>query len=212
MKGLFITFEGIEGSGKTTQIKRLRHWLTDRGHETVVTREPGGTVISEAIRTVLLNPDHEAMASNTELLLYSAARAQHVTEMIQPALEAGVMVLCDRFSDSTTAYQGYGRGLDRNLLERLDELATGGIQPDITLLFDLPVHNGLQRALRGRLADRIEQESVDFHQRVRDGYLEIAKAFPDRIFVIPAEQAPDAVAAAVIEVVQGLVIDVQKGG
>lgn len=212
MKGLFITFEGIEGSGKTTQIKRLRHWFIDRGYETVVTREPGGTSISEAIRGVLLNPEHESMASNTELLLYSAARAQHVTELVKPALEAGVMVLCDRFADSTTAYQGYGRGVDRALLSELNALATGGLQPDVTLLFDLPVENGLQRALRGRLPDRIEQESMEFHKRVRDGYLELAKTFPDRMFVIPAEQAPDAVATAVIEVVQRLVIDERQDG
>lgn len=206
MKGLFITFEGIEGSGKTTQIKRLRNWLIDHGFETVITREPGGTVISEAVRTVLLNPEHEPMAATTELLLYAAARAQHVEELIRPALDAGVMVLCDRFADSTVAYQGYGRGIDRGVLDRLNNLATAGLEPDVTLLFDLPVHDGLQRALRGRIGDRIEQESIEFHERVRDGYLELAKQFPDRMFVIEAEQAPDRVAEHVIEAVQNLVL------
>jgi dTMP kinase len=212
VKGLFITFEGIEGSGKTTQIKRLRNWFIDHGYETVITREPGGTIISEAIRSVLLNPDHDTMVSSTELLLYAAARAQHVEELIKPALESGVMVLCDRYSDSTVAYQGYGRGVTRTMLDQLNRFATGGLEPDVTLLFDLDVHEGLQRALRGRLADRIEQESVDFHERVRNGYLDLAREFPDRFVVIPAEQAADAVAIKVIESVQHLVIEKKQDG
>lgn len=202
MKGLFITFEGIEGSGKTTQIKRLRNWFAEKGQEAIVTREPGGTPISEAIRGLLLNPDHSAMVSNAELLLYGAARAQHVAELIQPSLERGAMILCDRFADSTVAYQGFARGVDRVVLDRLNAFATGGIEPDITLLFDLPVRSGLQRALRGRAADRIERESIAFHEKVREGYLELAKQHPERIHIVNADQSPDAVAVDVAAIVE----------
>lgn len=202
MKGLFITFEGIEGSGKTTQIKRLREWFAERGHAVVVTREPGGTPIAEAIRSVLLDPDHTAMTPNAELLLYAAARAQHVAERIKPSLEAGAMVLCDRFADSTVAYQGCARGIDRAVLDYLAAFAAGGIEPDLTVLLDLSPHEGLQRATRGRAADRIEGESLAFHEKVREGFLELALEFPKRIRIVPAAGPPEAIAGHISEIVE----------
>jgi len=202
MKGTFITFEGVEGCGKSTQIELLRDWLDGRGHSTLVTREPGGTPIAEAIRDVLLDPAHKAMGATAELLLYEAARAQHIHEKIAPALEAGQVVLCDRFADSTTAYQGAGRGIAPAVLNELHRMATGGIWPDLTLLIDLPVEIGLERARgRGR-KDRMEQESVEFHQRVRAGFLAQAKAEPGRIHIIDGDRPLEAVRDAIRAVVE----------
>lgn len=197
MRGCFITFEGVEGCGKSTQIALLRDYLDAAGHEVVVTREPGGTPIAEAIREVLLDPAHGAMGDTAELLLYEAARAQHVHEKIAPALAAGQVVLCDRFADSTTAYQGAGRGLAAETLNELHRLAAHGLWPDLTLLIDLPVEAGIQRARdRGR-KDRIEQESIDFHERVRAGFLALAKAEPTRIRIIEGEASIEAVQQAI---------------
>lgn len=193
MRGRFITFEGVEGCGKSTQIALLADHLTEAGYTVLVTREPGGTPIAEAIRDVLLDPAHHAMGATAELLLYEAARAQHVHEKIAPALADGHIVLSDRFADSTTAYQGAGRGIAADVLNPLHHMATGGVWPDLTLLIDLPVETGLERARgRGR-KDRIEQESIDFHQRVRDGFLALAEAEPDRIRVIDGRADIDAV-------------------
>ena len=201
MSGFFITFEGIEGCGKSTQIALLRDCLAESGHSVLVTREPGGTPIAEAIRDVLLDPAHGAMGATAELLLYEAARAQHVHEKIAPALEAGQVVLCDRFADSTTAYQGAGRGIDPAILNTLHRMATGGIWPDLTLLIDLPVALGLERARERGRRDRIEQESIEFHQRVREGFLSLARDEPERIRVIagdaPVETVHEAVRRAV---------------
>lgn len=197
MKGLFITFEGIEGCGKTTQLKRAQRYLEERGFPVLVTREPGGTTIGEAIRSVLLDPLHVAIAPATELLLYAAARAQHVAELIRPALEEGRIVLCDRFADSTTAYQGGGRGLSLDGIRALHALATGGLQPDLTLLLDLPADAGLERArARGRY-DRLEREAILFHERVRDSFLRLAAEAPDRIKTVDGSDCIDRVAAAV---------------
>lgn len=187
MSGCFITFEGVEGCGKSTQITLLWEYLVEAGYDVIVTREPGGTPIAEAIRGVLLNPDHDGMGSTAELLLYAAARAQHIYEKIAPALAAGQIVLCDRFADSTTAYQGAGRGLHADLLQTLNEIATGGVWPDCTLLIDVPVAVGLERARNRGRKDRIEQESIDFHGRVREGFLALASAETDRIRLIPGE-------------------------
>jgi dTMP kinase len=192
-KGLFVTFEGIEGSGKTTQIEVLEESLRLQGHEIVATREPGGTQVGDIIRRVLLNPEHQNLVPNAELLLYAAARAQHVAECIKPALAASKIVLCDRYCDATLAYQGGARGLPLKLIKQLNELATEGLTPQLTFLLDCPVEVGLKRA-RDRFrtkngaegGDRIEQEKLDFHQKVRQQYLNIAEAEPHRVVVIDA--------------------------
>ncbi len=204
MRGLFITFEGVEGCGKTTQIERLRQHLEAQGHTVLMTREPGGTPIAEAIRELLLDPAHDALSPAAELLLYEAARAQHVDERIRPALESGTTVLCDRFADSTTAYQGAGRGLPREELEHLHRIATGDVWPDLTIVIDLPVEAGLARArARGR-ADRMEQQDVAFHERVRQGFLELAARNPERVRIIDGTQSIDEIAAAIRALLAGL--------
>lgn len=192
-----ITFEGIEGSGKSTQIRLLEEHLRGLGWQVVVTREPGGCRIADAIRHILLDPDNTQLASTAELLLYAAARAQHVAEVIRPALTQGAIVLCDRYIDATVAYQGYGRGLDLGLIEELNRLASDGVQPNLTLLFDLPVEEGLNRA-RSRNEHavvnegRFEAESLAFHRRVRDGYLALARE-ERRFCVIDASGSREAV-------------------
>ena len=186
----FITFEGIEGCGKTTQIRRLADKLTGMGIPVIVTREPGGCPIADTIRGILLDADNRDMKPETELLLYAAARAQHVQQVIRPALESGSTVLCDRFFDATVAYQGYGRRLDTKLIRQLNEVATGGLVPDLTVLLDCPVETGLGRAISrinatdGLREERFELESIEFHQRVRDGYLRLAADEPERFTII----------------------------
>ena len=194
MQGALITFEGIEGCGKSTQTHLLSRHLEADGHNVVVTREPGGTPIAENIREILLDPANEAMDPLTELLLYEAARAQHVAERIRPAIEAGSVVVCDRFFDSTTAYQGAGRNLPNIDLEMLHALATGGLSPDLTILLDLPVEAGLKRATSAGSPDRIEAESVEFHQRVRQGFLDLAERNPVRIRTLDATGTPEDIA------------------
>ena len=184
-RGRFITFEGGEGAGKSTQIQALARQLEMRGVEVLVVREPGGSVVGEAIRHVLLDPANTEMSSHTELFLYEAARAQVVDEIIAPALERGVTVLCDRYYDSTTAYQGYGRGLDIGLVEQLNVAAISGVVPDRTLVLDVDPALGLNRATQnGAAADRLEQEALAFHQRVRAGFLAVAQKEPERVRVI----------------------------
>jgi dTMP kinase len=204
----FITFEGIEGCGKTTQIRRLANRLGLLGTPHTLTREPGGCAISNQVRAILLDAGNDAMAPLTELLLYAAARAQHMIEVITPALSAGRVVLCDRFTDATAAYQGYGRDLDMSLIIELNRLATGGIKPDLTVLLDCPVETGLGRAVArinstaGDKEERFERESLQFHQRVRNGYLRLAEEEPERFVVIDGSQPEDAteeaIAAAVL--------------
>lgn len=207
MKRRFFSFEGVEGSGKSTQLRLLAGHLERQGLETVALREPGGVTISEAIRAILLDPAHKSMCTETELLLYAASRAQLIEERISPALAQGQVVLCDRYADSTTAYQGAGRGVDMAMIEQLHELATGGLWPVRTFLLDLSVEEGLERArARGR-ADRIEQESIDFHRRVRDAYLALAHLHPERFVVLDAAQQVEALhaeVAAVADEVLGL--------
>jgi dTMP kinase len=191
MPGLFITFEGGEGSGKTTQLRPLLAYLRSAGKDVVETRDPGGTSIGKQIRALLLDRDNTRMAPATELLLYEASRAQLVQEIIRPALAAGRVVLCDRFTDSTVAYQGYGRGLDLHSIARLNALATDGLRPDLTFLLDLDPAVGLLRATqrvaeRQAQRDRIEGEVLAFHQRVRTGYRTIAAAEPQRVIVLDA--------------------------
>lgn len=195
---LFITFEGPEGSGKTTQIQRLAAWLREQGQTVLATREPGGTAIGDRVRAILLDSDHREMQPQTEILLFSAARAQIVGQIIRPHLARGGVVLCDRFADSTLAYQGYGRQLDLATLRLITEFATGGLQPDLTFCLDLPVDVGLQRkaAGAGEEWNRMEQETLAFHGRVRRGYLTLAQAEPARWRVLDATQPVQALQAA----------------
>ena len=198
LPGFFITFEGIEGGGKTTQLHRLAERLRAEGVEVVVTREPGGDPLAEAIRQLLLDPANAPIAPAAELLLYAAARAQHVALVIRPALVSGRIVLCDRFSDSTEAYQGGGRGVDAETLRMLHLLAADGLMPDLTLLFDLDPETGLTRAgCRAKGPDRIEGEDITFHRKVRAAFLEAARRDPARFRVIDASLDVDAVADAV---------------
>lgn len=202
----FITFEGIEGSGKSTQLRYLEDHLRARGYKVAVTREPGGCKISDAIRSLLLDPGNDSIAPQTELLLYSAARAQHLADFILPTLQQGQMVLCDRFADATTVYQGAGRGLDMAQLEAINRFASRGLVPDMTLLLDYPVEEGLHRAkTRNLSADlesegRFELESIDFHRRVRQGYLDLA-AGEERFVVIDALGDEKSVAKRIITAV-----------
>ena len=201
----FITFEGIEGSGKTTQIKLLMAWLQERTARALLTREPGGTPIGEQVRAILLNPDNAAMTPEAEILLFSAARAQIVREVIRPRLEEGWIVICDRFADSTLAYQGYGHGLPLDDLLQITEFATGGLWPDLTIYLDLDVETGLRRkAATPEEWNRMEAQAVEFHQRVRAGYLQLAAQNPGRWLVIDADQPVEAIQAQIRARVEGL--------
>jgi dTMP kinase len=211
---LFITFEGVEGSGKTTQIGRLKRYLAKRGIPCKVTREPGGCPIGERVRKILLNPNHQEMTPLSELLLYEASRAQHMKEVIKPLLKKGGVILCDRFSDASIAYQGYGRKVDLKLVERLNRLSSQGVKPDLTLLLDCPSDVGIKRALQRNEAlkkekeDRFEREKFQFHQRVRRGYLSIAKKEPDRVKVIDTREGEE----KVFEKIRRIVDDFLKRG
>jgi dTMP kinase len=195
MKGIFITFEGVEGCGKSTQVRLLVEALHKAGRPVYVTREPGGTPIGEAIRGILLDSANEAMCKETEILLYAAARAQHVAEIIRPKLAEGVVVISDRYADATTAYQGAARGFSPQQLSALHQLATDNLQPHLTIVLDVPVADGLSRVLQRsvdagtRAYDRLESESVDFHERVRAAYLQIAKDNAERVRVVNGTRA-----------------------
>jgi dTMP kinase len=199
VRGAFITFEGTDGSGKTTQLRRTAERLSAEGIDHIVTREPGGTSAGLAIRSLVLETRSPALVPESELLLYAADRAQHVRETILPALERGAVVLCDRFADATVAYQGYGRGLDLALIRDLNQIATGGLAPDLTILFDVAVASSLARlaARRGAEATRFDLEARAFHERVRAGYLAIAEAEPRRVRVVDASGSIDEVSRAV---------------
>jgi dTMP kinase len=188
----FITFEGIDGSGKSTQLRMLASELRLRGHEVVSTREPGGTPLGTQLRVALLE-SQEQIDPLAELLLYAADRAQHVRALVRPALEMGHIVLSDRYADATVAYQGAGRGFPPELVREVVELATGGLQPDLTLIFDLTASESSQRAKRrerkGKDRDRIDSEDIPFHARVRDAYLQIAAAEPARVRVVDASRS-----------------------
>lgn len=201
LRGLFITLEGIEGCGKSTQARLLGEYLRSQGHVTVETREPGGTPLAEKVRSVLLDRADEPVAAETEAFLVLAARRQHVAQVIEPALARGAIVLCDRFSDSTLAYQGYARGLNVPLLERLNRLATHAVTPNLTLLFDLPVATGLARRQSASETNRLDRESLRFHQKVRAGFLDLAKRHPARMKVVPARASKETVARAVARIV-----------
>ncbi len=189
----FISLEGGEGAGKSTQMAYIREWLEDRGHQVIETREPGGTPLAEIIRDVVLHGEHPEMSVYTELLLIFAARAQHVNELIRPAIENGHTVLCDRFTDASFAYQGGGRGLPRSDIEALENMVMGELRPDLTLLLDLPVELGLSRASKRGSEDRFESETMGFLMRARDVYLKRAKGFPGRYVVIDATRSAEQV-------------------
>lgn len=196
-RGLFISFEGIEGCGKSTQARLLGEHLRTQGYVTVETREPGGTPLAEKVRTVLLDRWTEPIAPETEAFLIFAARRQHVAQVIQPALANSAIVLCDRFSDSTLAYQGYARGLGLSMLRSLNRLATDAVTPDLTFVFDLSVAKGLARRRSSAEQNRLDRETMQFHEKVRAGFLDLAKQDPRRMKVIPAGAAREKIARAV---------------
>lgn len=201
---MFITLEGPDGSGKTTQIRLLHDALATAGYDVMLTREPGGTAIGDQIRTVLHDVTNEEMVSTAEILLYSASRAQLVAQVVRPALAAGKIVLCDRYADSTMAYQGYGRGLDLAVLDAITTFATGGLKPDLTVLLDLEPGIGLRRRKTGGDEwNRMDQQALDFYRRTRDGYLSLAAAEPERWVRIDAAKPVEKVAAVVRAVVVG---------
>lgn len=205
-RGVFISFEGIEGTGKSTQAGLLSEYLRKKGHETALTEEPGGTPISRQIRKVLLSTKHDKMDYMAELLLYNAARIQHIKEKIAPALTKGKIIITDRFSDSTVAYQGYGRGISLKLIDSLDRIATGGMRPDLTILLDLDVETGLMRNKRINKRDRLELEDVRFHEKVREGYLRLAAMEPERIKLIKASKGIDAVHREVVKIISSIAL------
>lgn len=204
MRGQFITLEGGEGVGKTTNLDFVRRHLEAQGLEVVVTREPGGTELAEKIRELLLRPSDEPITEMTELLLIFAARAQHIARVILPALEQGKWVLCDRFVDATFAYQGGGRGLSIPLIEQLEAMVVNGLKPDLTLLLDLPVAEGMARARARSALDRFEQEKLEFFELVRATYLNRAAADPARIKVIDATPVLSEVQAQIVDALTGL--------
>ena len=207
-RGILITFEGVEGAGKTTQAQRLADTL---GPNVIRTREPGGTPTAERIRDLFLNS--EAITAVTELLLIAAARAQHVDELIRPALAANQIVICDRFIDATLAYQGYRGGIDIKRIHQLNQIATGGLKPNLTFVLDLPPEIGQQRQRQAKThRDRLDREPLESHRKVRAGYLAAAKAEPDRVKLIDATQTPDAVHADILTEYQKYIATLKSKG
>lgn len=198
-KGLFITFEGADGCGKTTQINLLKDYLENKGYSVLLTREPGGKGLGEKIREILLNYDG-IVADRCESFLFLADRAQNIEVIIKPAIEKGQIVLCDRHTDSSVAYQGYGRGLDIEQIKTLNNLATGGMQPDLTLVFDIDVETSMKRV--GNEKDRMESSGKEFFNRVRNGYLELAKNEPNRMKVVDSTVSIDEIHQEVIKIIK----------
>lgn len=194
-KGIFITLEGPDGSGKSTQVENIKEFFTKAGRDVVVSREPGGTPISEKLRGIVLDADHSEMDDVTEMFIYAAARAQHVAEKIKPALESGAVVVCDRFVDSSIAYQGYGRGLG-DQVEEVNRYATSGLEPNVTFFMDLDPE--ISRSRIGKdVRDRLEQQKMDFHYRVYEGYKALAAKYPERIMRIDAAKTIDEIKAEI---------------
>jgi dTMP kinase len=201
VKGIFITFEGPDGAGKTTQLQRLAKELLSMGHDILVTREPGGTAISDQIRSIILSPDNQEMVDQAEVLLYAASRAQHVHERILPALQDKKIVLCDRFIDASIAYQAYGLGVDIELVQAVNRFASSGLQASRTYLLDVPVEvsqERLQQRSKVSMLDRIEQKGFDYHHRVREGFHRIAERHPQRVSVINAHRSENEIALEIL--------------
>ncbi len=209
-KGVFISFEGPECAGKTTQIRMLQEYFTKKNIDTVVTREPGGTVIGEELRKIVKHHVGEtAVVDEAEVLLFAASRAQHVRKVIIPALSSGINVICDRYSDSTMAYQGYGRGLDLSFIAMLNRFATAGCMPDLTFVLDLTAEESSERIINREetlfLEDRIESAELSFHKRVRQGFLEIARQEPERVKIISAVQPKEAIHGQIIGLLKNVI-------
>ncbi|PYG89188.1 dTMP kinase [Ruminiclostridium sufflavum DSM 19573] len=197
--GKFITFEGTDGSGKTTQIKLLEGYVREKGYEVVLSREPGGTKVSESIRDIILDPSNTDITPLTEMIMYAASRAQHVAQVIRPAVEAGKVVICDRFVDSSYAYQGSGRGVDLRIIADVNRVAIDGMSPDMTFFLDIAPETAIKRRINASGADRIEQEKIDFHRRVYEGYKKMALLFPERIRAIDANKSISEISSQIIE-------------
>jgi dTMP kinase len=210
VKGIFISFEGIEGTGKSTQTELLAEYLGSKGYGVTKTAEPGGTRISLKIRDLLLSTDSIDMDPLTELLLYNAARVQHIKEIIMPALLRGDVVVTDRFSDSTTAYQGYGRGIDLKLIDSLDAVATNRLRPHLTVLLDIDVETGLMRNRKIQKYDRLELEEVSFHERVRKGFISIASKEQERVKLIDCSGGIGAVQKKIVGIVEAFLETFRK--
>lgn len=202
MEGIFITMEGPDGSGKTTQIDLLKKYLEKKGYDIVIAREPGGTVIGEAIRKIILNPEYEEMGHMTELLLYASARAQLVNQVIKPALTEGKAVICDRFVESSAVYQGIGRGLGVDTVYEVNNYALGDVQPKLTIFMDLDAEEGIKRKKEQAELDRMEKEDLSFHKRVVDGYRQLARLYPERIVPIDATLPIDTIHSMIVEEVE----------
>lgn len=220
VRGKLIVFEGVEGSGKTTQIQRSRDWIVETsgllaslgsGNKVLVTKEPGGTSLGVELRQLLLEegskqgeatPTSSPLRDRAELLLYAADRSQHVEEVLEPHLAEGTIILCDRYTDSTVAYQGYGRGLDLGLIQQLNQIATNGLESDLTLWLDVDVETGLKRARQRGTADRMEQADLSFHRRVQQGFAELAASYPQRIVSIDASKSEEEVHLAIQEILR----------
>lgn len=209
LRGLFVTFEGPDGSGKSTQLQYLAKYLQQQNYDIVTTREPGGTSISDQIRKVILDPEHQEMAAQTEILLYAASRAQHVQEKIKPALERGKLVLCDRFVDASIAYQGFGLGYGEEVIRQINSFATGGLVPDRTYMIDLAPEEGRRRMEARRSTefkqglDRIEQKDLEYHARVREGFQLLAREH-SRIMLIQGDQSIEAIHQIILEDLKNL--------
>lgn len=201
-KGFFVTIEGCEGVGKSTLLRGLEEYLEIAGRDAVFTREPGGTEVAERIRAVILDPENAAMTPTAELLLYAAARAQHTEEKIIPAVRDGKLVICDRYSDSTLAYQSYARGLDRGECLAADEIARRGVKPDLTVFLDLSPERGFARKGGADKGDRLEREKIDFHERVYAGFRAIAESDTDRVVAVDASKSKEEVLAAVVNLLK----------
>ena len=202
MEGIFITMEGPDGSGKTTQIDLLKKYLEYRGYDIVIAREPGGTTIGEAIREIILNPDYNEMGHMTELLLYASARAQLVNQVIKPALAEGKAVICDRFVESSAVYQGIGRGLGVDTVYEVNNFALGDVKPKLTIFMDLDAEDGIKRKKKQAELDRMEQEDLSFHKRVVEGYRQLAKLYPERIVPINATLPIDEIHSMIVQEVE----------
>ncbi|MFA6309009.1 MAG: dTMP kinase [Clostridia bacterium] len=204
-RGMFITVEGTDGSGKSTQIEMMKDYINNKGIDVVLTREPGGTTISEKIRSIILDPENTKMADMTELLLYAASRAQLVDEIIRPAIEQGKTVIADRFIDSSYVYQGFGRGMGIEIIETVNKTAVDGILPNLTLFFDISPEIALERRTKLSGPDRIEKEEMDFHMRVYKGYKKLASDNPQRIVTIDSNRGVEAIAADVRKIIDAVI-------